>query len=213
MMYVDWLVHVRPDAMRPTKTALQKAIHTMKTFQDATNWEGAVEKMSSFGSKFIQQIEKLSGRDWYRLRRVLEVAYTVKEKGDESLIKGLYSDQKNDKLESLGFDVRCFFLCPTDQMVHSKIIDERCEQKILRGLLQETADLACTGQLPDMATKAIGYRQTLDYLESADRRNRDEYALFASWRNLLQQHDGIANDKCSGSAGIRTLYLCRFHLI
>eukprot|EP00977_Amphora_coffeiformis_P021694 scaffold9735_cov174-Amphora_coffeaeformis.AAC.8 len=177
MMYLQWLVHGRPDAIRPTEMALQKALSTITEFQDATDWEGAVKMVSTFGPKFTQQIEKLSGRDWYRLRRILEVAYTVEEKGDESLIEGLYSGQRSDKLESLGFDVRCFFLCPTDRMVHSKVIDERCEQMILRGLLQETTNLACLGQLPDMATKAIGYRQALDYLESKETKDRDKDAF------------------------------------
>ena len=177
MMYLQWLIHGRPDAMRPTKTAVQKAASTITEFQDATDWEGAVKKISAFGPKFIQQIEKLSGRDWYRLRRILEVAYTVEEKGDESLIEGLYSGQRADRLDSLGFDVRCFFLCPTDRMVHSKVIDERCEHMIVRGLLQETTNLACTGQLPDMATRAIGYRQALDYLESKETKQSDKDAF------------------------------------
>lgn len=177
MMYIQWLVHGRPDAMRPSDTALQKAVSTIKTFQDEADWDSAIKEVSAFGPKFTQQTEKLSGRDWYRLRRILEVAYTVAEKGDDSLIEGLYSGQRTDKLESLGFDVRCFFLCPTNRMVHSKVIDERCEQMIQRGLLQETTDLAITGQLPDMATKAIGYRQALEYLESTDVKDRDQVAF------------------------------------
>lgn len=114
-----------------------------------------------------------------RLRRILEVAYTVQEKGDESLIEGLYSGEREERLESLGFDVRSFFLCPTDRMVHSKVVDERCEQMITRGLLEETTDLACTGQLPDMATRAIGYRQALDYLESTIIRDQDKSAFIS----------------------------------
>jgi len=177
MMYIQWLVHGRPDAIRPSETALQKAVSAITAFQDANDWEGAVKKVSAFGPKFSQQIEKLSGRDWYRLRRILEVAFTMDEKGDESLIEALYSGQRADKLDSMGFDVRCFFLCPTDRMVHSKVIDERCEQMILRGLMQETTNLTCLGQLPDMATKAIGYRQALDYLESKEVKDKDKDAF------------------------------------
>jgi tRNA dimethylallyltransferase len=177
MMYVQWLVHGRPDALRPTETAVQQALDVMTEFQQKEDWEGAVLKVSSMGTKFMQQVEKLSGRDWYRLRRILEVAYTVEEKGDESLIDGLYSGIRADKLASFGFDVRCFFLCPTDRMVHSKVVDERCEQMIIKGLLEETVDLACSGQLPHMATKAIGYRQTLEFAKAPIGKDLDESAF------------------------------------
>lgn len=178
MMYLQWLVHGRPDAMRPTETAFHKAADAIKRYQDASDWSGAVQHVSALGDKFGQQIEKLAGRDWYRIRRILEVAYTVQEKGgNESLIDGLYTGQRHDKLAYFGFDVRCFFLCPTDRMVHSKVVDQRCEQMVQRGLLEETTDLACTGQLPDMATRAIGYHQVLDYLESTNVKYQDEGAL------------------------------------
>jgi tRNA dimethylallyltransferase len=177
MMYVQWLVQGRPDALRPTETALQKALQVITEHQQKGDWEGAVSKVSSMGTKFVQQIEKLSGRDWYRLRRILEVAYTVEEKGDESLIDGLYNGLRADKLDSFGFDVRCFFLCPTDRMVHSKVVDERCEQMIIKGLLEETVDLASSGQLPDMATKAIGYRQTLEFVQAPIGKDLDESAF------------------------------------
>lgn len=181
MMYLQWLVHGRPDALRPTERALATALDLVTDYQDRQDWEGAVAKACQFGPKFAQQVSKLCGRDWYRLRRILEIALTVQEKGndDESLLEGLYSGQREDKLASLGYDVRCFFLCPTDRMVHAKVVDERCEQMIQRGLLQETTDLAVASQLPDMAAKAIGYRQTLDYLESRDVQDNDKDAFIS----------------------------------
>jgi tRNA dimethylallyltransferase len=184
MMYLQWLVYGQPDALRPTEMAIETAKAMISNFQhnngeDEEDWDGAVTAAAAFGPKFAQQVEKLSGRDWYRLRRILEVALTVQEKGRSSngnrseetrerLMGQLYSGQREENLASLGFDVRCFFLCPTDRMMHSKEVDERCEQMIQRGLLEETTDLACTGRLPDMAARAIGYRQTLDYLEKRE---------------------------------------------
>lgn len=64
MMYVQWLVHGRPDAMRPTKRAADKALSIMHKFEAAHDFEGAVGVVSAFGQKFVQQIEKLCGRDW-----------------------------------------------------------------------------------------------------------------------------------------------------
>jgi tRNA dimethylallyltransferase len=55
------------------------------------------------------------------------------------MIEKLYSGERQGSLSSLGYDVRCFFLCPDDRMSHTKVIDKRCEQMIQRGLLEETA--------------------------------------------------------------------------
>ncbi|KAL3932718.1 MAG: hypothetical protein SGARI_003886 [Bacillariaceae sp.] len=138
---------------------------------------------------FADRIKQFCGEDWYRLRRTLEIALTVEEQSnalsddddndDDSngtfrsssresrrnqLVENLYSGQRLGGLESLGYDTRCFFLCPDDRMSHTRVIDERCEQMIVKGLIQETTDLKLSGCLPDMAERAIGYRQTLDYL-------------------------------------------------
>jgi tRNA dimethylallyltransferase len=183
MMYIQWLVQGRPDALRPTPLALQEAAQSLQDCHG--DWEKAVSIVTAYGEPFGQQVAKLSGRDWFRLRRILEVALTVKEaqkdnKNSNNLVlDNLYSGQRDDPLDSLGFDVRCFFLCPTDRMVHAKVIDERCEQMIVQGLIEETTDLACTGQLPDMATKAIGYRQVLEYLEARDVSDNDTAAFLS----------------------------------
>jgi tRNA dimethylallyltransferase len=70
-------------------------------------------------------------------------------------------------------------LCPSDRMDHTKVVDERCEDMICRGLLKETTDLAVSGKLPDMVTKAIGYRQALEYLSRQDATDRDESSFYA----------------------------------
>jgi tRNA dimethylallyltransferase len=49
-------------------------------------------------------------------------------------------------------------------MKHTTVVDERCEQMIMKGLLKETTDLILSDEMPDMTKKAIGYRQALDYL-------------------------------------------------
>jgi len=104
----------------------------------------------------------------------LEVALTVKAEEDkEALIKNLYTGERIGGLESYGYDVRCFFLCPDDRMGHTKIIDKRCEEMIMNGLLQETTELSLSEQLPQMAARAIGYRQTLDYLSKQSRDDKE----------------------------------------
>lgn len=74
----------------------------------------------------------------------MEVALTVEAKEDkDELMNNLYTGERNGGLESFGYDVRCFFLCPDDRMGHTKIIDKRCEEMILKGLLQETTGTIC----------------------------------------------------------------------
>jgi tRNA A37 N6-isopentenylltransferase MiaA len=244
MMYLQWLVHGRPDAVRPTEEAAKRAAETINNFRrrrstagrrndddnnivvlhsnhgiteakqadldedededatrDASCWEEASNYVSSLGPVFAKRVEKLPGRDWYRLRRLLEVAYTMSSKKkrksnnndvdaedklyseDEILQqfteKEIYTGIRSGSLADSGYDVRCFFLCPTDRMTHFHAVDLRCEQMLLRGLLRECADLYITGVLrtESQVSRAIGYRQTLEYLTRKRARENDGPAL------------------------------------
>jgi tRNA dimethylallyltransferase len=199
MMYLQWLVHGRPDAMRPTPTAVEISHKTIQEFQESNNdYDGAVQHVAAFGKVFAQRAQNLTSGDWYRLRRTLEIALTVEEmqkenaqggeksKADgtgDNLVEQLYSGEREGSLASLGFDVRCFFLCPDDRMSHTRVIDKRCEQMLMRGLLKETTELSLLGRLPEMAERAIGYRQTLDYLKQEnteeEKENPDESTIRA----------------------------------
>ena len=206
MMYLQWLVHGRPDAMRPTDDALERAANDIKQFQEmdggnfdsagnsdseskaddedapSPGWDAAVAHASSLGKPFRARVEKLCGKDWYRLRRILEVSYTVgAEKATEEQLEAVYSGERFGALGTRGYDVRCFFLCPDDRMKHAEVIDRRCEVMLLRGLLNETASLSVAGELPDAGqpARAIGYRQTLDYLRRSDAKDQDNDALNA----------------------------------
>jgi tRNA dimethylallyltransferase len=74
-------------------------------------------------------------------------------------------------------------------MSHTRVVDERCEDMVRRGLLRETADLASPSallddggdghRLPGMVAKAIGYRQALEYLTRPDPEGSDEEAFGA----------------------------------
>lgn len=229
MMYLQWLVHGCPDAAKPTQEALSRASQIIQSYQkmdvyddtsDEKNtgsttskgWIHAVQYVASFGPIFAQRVSSLSENDWYRLRRTLEVAWTVlpskkhndklNEKfhmeklatettahdinetvdstNDGKIIQSLYSGQRQGGLDTFNYDVRCFFLCPDDRMAHSKIVDRRCEEMILAGLITETTRLYLRGSLPPegQQTRAIGYRQTLDYLLRSDWKEKDEQAFF-----------------------------------
>ena len=165
MMYVQWLVHGRPDAVRPSDDAVQQAQQVMTQYSSTNDWLGATKYVSDQGTVFQQQVQKLFPSDWYRLRRILEVAITVKACATAIPIEQVYSGIRENGLSEMGYDVRCFFLCPDDRMKHTKIVDVRCEQMIVRGLLEETTKLVIHHEMPDMVSRAIGYRQSIEYLQ------------------------------------------------
>jgi hypothetical protein len=45
------------------------------------------------------------------------------------------------------------------------MLNQRCQEKILRWLLRMITDLAVSNALPEMATKAISYSQVLEYVK------------------------------------------------
>jgi len=70
--------------------------------------------------------------------------------------------------QSLDYDFRCVFLC-LPRWILFRRIDARCEQMILAGLVEEVAELLLAGRLKmdsSAAARAIGYRQTTEYLKS-----------------------------------------------
>lgn len=222
MMYLQWLVHGRPDAIRPTDAAVQRAANIIHRFQtesasindtfnkkeetseeldaaEELRWTHASQFVASLGPVFASRVAKLCGKDWYRLRRLLEVAYTMVESKvksseenssnasqEEEILQSLndaevYTGIRSGSLSDAGFDVRCFFLCPTERMQHFHTVDYRCEEMLVRGLLQETAELYRSGGLPDdsQVTRAIGYRQALEYLLRTDAKMNDTDAFLS----------------------------------
>lgn len=184
MMYIQWLVHGQPDAMRPSEEAVKEATAIMSKYKSDDDYQGAVDYVATLGKPFAERVPTLCNGDWYRLGRTLEVALTVKDQmNNDVLIDALYTGERQGGLLSLGYDVRCFFLCPDDRMKHTGTIDERCEQMILKGLLKETSDLTLSGGMPEMAARAIGYRQTLDYLNDERPVTSDEAERFNQFLN------------------------------
>lgn len=213
MMYLRWLMDGEPDAFKPSSTAVAKARDTMAPYESVGDWEGAVQKVKSIGESLVGRAEKLSRNDWYRVRRMMENAYTAQEmdeqkqkkrksgvledEGDSSVaapnggddvnttLAQLYSGERRGGLKTLdAIDVRCFFLCPESRMTHLNVIGARCEQMICRGLLRETTDLALAGSMNKITSMAIGYRQALEYLARKNAQPRDMDAFLSFVENF-----------------------------
>lgn len=80
------------------------------------------------------------------------------------------------KRKSQLYDFHCWLLNRPKEVLYRRI-DQRCEQMIAKGLLEEVWALKQQGlESNPSAAQAIGYRQALDYLASA--RNMEDYRHF-----------------------------------
>eukprot|EP00633_Aureoumbra_lagunensis_P004629 CAMPEP_0197309114 /NCGR_PEP_ID=MMETSP0891-20130614/7676_1 /TAXON_ID=44058 ORGANISM="Aureoumbra lagunensis, Strain CCMP1510" /NCGR_SAMPLE_ID=MMETSP0891 /ASSEMBLY_ACC=CAM_ASM_000534 /LENGTH=424 /DNA_ID=CAMNT_0042794001 /DNA_START=225 /DNA_END=1499 /DNA_ORIENTATION=+ len=151
MMYLRWLVRGAPDAPAASAAAVEKAEELLFDCRATDNWSGAVAILAQKNSERAATIEF---NNWYRLSRALEIE--IQREGFDSREQSV-----------TNYDTRCFFLAPHDRISLFRKIDSRCEDMLERGLVTEVAHLFVDGQLPpnSSAAKAIGYRQTLDFLQ------------------------------------------------
>jgi len=168
MMYIDWLLKGTPDAPKTSDEAISRATEMLAKFQqnDEKDWPGAVEfVVTKFKAdkSVVDRVGILASNDWYRLRRILEIKLCASETDSDD---NLFTNQRKGALKELGYDVRCFFLCPTDRKTHCHVVDERCEDMLIEGLIGECCDLVLEGKINEegQVGKAIGYRQVLSYL-------------------------------------------------
>jgi tRNA dimethylallyltransferase len=75
-------------------------------------------------------------------------------------------------------DLRCFFICEEREQLY-RTIDQRCDDMLQAGLFGEVAELLLKDQLTtdSMGAKAIGYRQTIEYLLRNPAKNGDAQAF------------------------------------
>lgn len=158
MMYVKWLTRGAPDAPPASAETAKRAADMLPD-----DWDQALRLLASFNP---ERAEKLSKNDWYRLSRALEIELSTEGRRARDLF-----------LADARYDARCVFIAPDDRMKLFRRIDERCDQMLEDGLVAEVAGLAARGKLPPTSTaaRAIGYRQTLEFLES---RQRDDASYF-----------------------------------
>ncbi|GMH85461.1 hypothetical protein TrVE_jg5309 [Triparma verrucosa] len=117
------------------------------------------------------KLNAVTKNDLYRLKRAVQVAVSrakgegERGGGEEGGGSGgvLFANRRKERDEK--FDFRPFFLCPASRREHFHLIDERCEKMILRGLVDEVGRLVVDYDLANApVSRAIGYRQTIDYL-------------------------------------------------
>ncbi|MCB1113883.1 MAG: tRNA (adenosine(37)-N6)-dimethylallyltransferase MiaA [Chlamydiia bacterium] len=125
------------------------------------------EEFDRMGPEFMyQKLEQLD----------LEYAHTITKNDRQKIVRALEIIQLTGKKVSRhswkerrkpqNYDFRCWFLHRPKDILYRRI-EKRCDDMIELGLIDEVRDLKEKGLLKNSsASQAIGYKQTLDYLDS-----------------------------------------------
>lgn len=135
-----------------------------------------------------EEIEILGADVLYDRLKLLDPEYanTITRNDKQKIVRGLeiikLTGKKVSKLawrsrhNPQHYDFRCWFLYRPRDIIYKRV-EERCDAMLKAGLLQEVELLKQQGITKNpSASQAIGYRQALDYLETAQ--SADDYEDF-----------------------------------
>ncbi|KAJ0261235.1 tRNA dimethylallyltransferase 9 [Hirschfeldia incana] len=190
-LYLRWFIYGKPDVPKPSPEIISEVHDMLVDFQNDHNWDAAVEFVVNAGD---QKASSLPLNDWYRLKRSLEILKSTgsppssfrvpydsfreslnsaPDANDDFSEDGSSADTSIQNIQTdLDYDFLCFFLSsPRIDLYRS--IDFRCEDMLsgANGVLSEARWLLDLGLLPNTnsATRAIGYRQAMEYLSKCRR--------------------------------------------
>ncbi|CAB4277390.1 unnamed protein product [Prunus armeniaca] len=182
-LYLRWLIYGKPDVPKASPDIASEVYSELADLQNNEDWEAAVQLVVKAGDPKAQF---LAANDWYRLRRSLEIikssgsppsAFQVpydsfRKQCDSSVVDRHDINPSTVVVEEvtskeLDYDFICFFLSSKRVDLY-RSIDCRCEDMLSGsdGILSEARWLLDSGLLPNSnsATRAIGYRQAMEYL-------------------------------------------------
>jgi tRNA dimethylallyltransferase len=129
-----------------------------------------------------RQMHDLGPEILYERLQIFDPNYaaTISEFDRHKIIRGLeimalsekrVSDfAKPNKLQEQEYDFRCWFLYYPRERLYARI-EKRCDEMVENGLIEEVKELEKKGlRLNPSASQAIGYRQALDFLSTAQTR-------------------------------------------
>ncbi|KAJ8904566.1 hypothetical protein NDN08_001084 [Rhodosorus marinus] len=158
-MYVRWFVYGKPPTAESSPEVREQVEREVAEVHG--DWNAALNLLSELDKSRAEKLEK---NDWYRLKRSLEIIRssdrTITDLPDVGAAPAAVMPEKSD------LDVRCIFLIDSRQALFKRI-DERCEIMLAKnGLISEVAELLLENRLrlESSPTRAIGYRQVIEYL-------------------------------------------------
>ncbi|XP_004137218.1 tRNA dimethylallyltransferase 9 isoform X4 [Cucumis sativus] len=207
-LYLRWFMYGKPNVPKASPDIAAEVCSELADLRRNEDWDAAVQLVVKAGDSRAQD---LAINDWYRLRRSYEIikasgspqsAFQVPydtfrqdhvsgaassfQGADHSVDPHDYSSEEIGTKE-LDYEFICFFLSSPRLNLY-RSIDFRCEDMILGsdGILSEATWLLNSGLLPNSssATKAIGYRQAMEYLlrcrQQGGRSSPEEFYAFLS---------------------------------
>ncbi|GAV64047.1 IPPT domain-containing protein [Cephalotus follicularis] len=183
-LYLRWFIYGKPDVPKASQEIASEVHSELADLERDEDWDAAVQLVVKAGDP---RAVSLATNDWYRLRRSLEIikasgsppsAFQIpynsfREQCSPSLtdncpcINSSTEVVEQVKQKDLDYEFFCFFLSSPRVDLY-RLIDLRCEDMLSGsdGILSEAKSLLDTGLLPNSnpATRAIGYRQAMEYL-------------------------------------------------
>ncbi|KAM7258364.1 hypothetical protein ACFE04_014105 [Oxalis oulophora] len=180
-LYLRWYIYGKPDVPKATAEIAAEVNSELAQLERDDDWDAAVQLVVNAGDP---KAKLVAVNDWYRLRRSLEIIKatgsppsafqipydsfkkqnTSTENSFESTSSAVMTENQPKDLE---YDFNCYFLSSPRVDLY-KSIDFRCEDMLIGndGILSEAKELLDAALLPNSnsATRAIGYRQAMDYL-------------------------------------------------
>ncbi|KAF6172553.1 hypothetical protein GIB67_007066 [Kingdonia uniflora] len=186
-LYLRWYIYGKPKVSKASPEVASEAFTELIELQRSGDWDAAVDLVVKAGDSNAQYVPH---NNWYRLKRSLEI---IKSSGSPPSAFSIPYDSFKDQFDSripdpsqnlslcgesgdalevnlskdLDYDFICFFLS-SQRLDLYKRIDLRCEEMLLgsKGIMSEATKLLDLGLLPNLnpATRAIGYRQAMEYL-------------------------------------------------
>lgn len=145
------------------------------------------------------QMREMGPEVLYERLQILDPVYaaTISERDKHKIVRALeiialtdckVSDfPKPSKQVDQEYDFRCWFVYYPRETLYKRI-EERCEEMLKNGFLEEVKDLDRKGiRINSSASQAIGYRQALHYLESP-RTDADYLAFISDFKKASRQY-------------------------
>ncbi|PQP98211.1 tRNA dimethylallyltransferase 9 isoform X1 [Prunus yedoensis var. nudiflora] len=171
-LYLRWLIYGKPDVPKASPDIASEVYSELADLQKNEDWEAAVQLVVKAGDPKAQF---LAANDCLVDHLHLHFKYPTilsRKQCDSSVVDRHDINPSTDVVEELkskelDYDFICFFLSSKRVDLY-RSIDCRCEDMLSGsdGILSEARWLLDSGLLPNSnsATRAIGYRQAMEYL-------------------------------------------------
>lgn len=150
MFYLEWILKGKIESP-PKDELIRKKV--LGFFEQDADWNTSLKRLESLDPLYAQ---KLCRNDYFRLERALCVVLQTGKPLTSFL-----------PVKPEDYDFRCFYLTQDRERLYRKI-ETRCEEMIRKGLIEEVYALMKTGFQETLASKAIGYAATINFIRNFD---------------------------------------------